>query len=96
MQACVEQSITPKKQYQAVIDYMARVGVRKPVHIGETGWASDDESAYGANGSKAADEYKQKVFHDLLREWTDREGISLFYFEAFDEQWKKADSPGGL
>lgn len=83
-----------KKQYQAVIDYMALVGVRKPVHIGETGWASYDESAYGANGSKAADEYKQKVFHDLLREWTDAAGISLFYFEAFDEQWKKADSPG--
>ena len=83
-----------QKQYQAVIDYMARVGVRKPVHIGETGWASYDESAYGANGSKAADEYKQKVFYDLLREWTDRDGISLFYFEAFDEQWKKADSPG--
>jgi hypothetical protein len=83
-----------KKQYQAVIAYMALVGVRKPVHIGETGWASYDESAYGANGSKAADEYKQKVFHDLLREWTDAAGISLFYFEAFDEQWKKADSPG--
>ena len=73
---------------------MASVGVSKPMHIGETGWASIDETAYGAAGSKAADEFKQKIFHDLLREWTDAEGISLFYFEAFDEQWKKADSPG--
>ena len=83
-----------KKQYYAVSEYMASVGVSKPMHIGETGWASIDETAYGASGSKAADEFKQKVFHDLLREWTDAEGISLFYFEAFDEQWKKADSPG--
>jgi hypothetical protein len=83
-----------KKQYSAVAEYMASVGVSKPMHIGETGWASIDETAYGAAGSKAADEFKQKVFYDLLRDWTDSEGISLFYFEAFDEQWKKADSPG--
>ncbi len=83
-----------KSQYQAVADYMASVGISKPMHIGETGWASIDETAYGAGGSKAADEYKQKVFHDLLREWTDEAGISLFFFEAFDEQWKKATSPG--
>lgn len=83
-----------KSQYQAVVDYMAHVGVKKPIHIGETGWASLDETAYGASGSKAADEYKQKVFHDLLRQWTDEAGITLFYFEAFDERWKKADAPG--
>ena len=47
---------------------MASVGVSKPMHIGETGWASIDETAYGAAGSKAADEFKQKVFHDLLRD----------------------------
>jgi hypothetical protein len=23
-----------------------------------------------------------------MREWTNQNGISLFYFEAFDEQWK--------
>jgi exo-beta-1,3-glucanase (GH17 family) len=83
-----------KSQYQAVVDYMAHVGVKKPIHIGETGWASLDATAYGASGSKAADEYKQKVFHDLLRQWTDEAGITLFYFEAFDERWKKADAPG--
>ncbi|MEE3096901.1 MAG: exo-beta-1,3-glucanase, partial [Pseudomonadota bacterium] len=60
-----------KKQYFAVAEYMASVGVSKPMHIGETGWASIDETAYGAAGSKAADEFKQKIFHDLLREWTD-------------------------
>ena len=78
-------------QYQSVLDYMAELNIEKPVHIGETGWASIDGTAYGINGSKAADEYKQAF--DRLRAWTDAEGISLFFFEAFDEQWKNADSP---
>jgi exo-beta-1,3-glucanase (GH17 family) len=82
-----------KGQYQSVLDYMTQLGIDKPVHIGETGWASIDGTAYGVKGSKAADEYKQKAFHDRLRAWTDEEGISLFFFEAFDEQWKNADSP---
>ena len=68
-----------KNQDAAVADYMASVGVSKPMHIGETGWASIDETAYGAEGSKAADEFKQKIFHDLLREWTDVEGLSLIH-----------------
>ena len=25
-----------------------------------------------------------------MRDWTNKEGISCFYFEAFDEQWKDA------
>jgi len=83
-----------KAQYQAVVDYAGTQGINKPIHIGETGWASYDETAYGDAGSKAADEYKQQLFHKLLREWTDEAGISLFFFEAFDEQWKKATSPG--
>ena len=30
-----------------------------------------------------------------MREWTDAEGISCFYFEAFDEQWKDSNHPDG-
>ncbi len=82
-----------RNQFESVVDYMAQLGINKPVHIGETGWASVDGSAYGVSGSKAADEYKQKLFHDQLRDWTDEAGISLFFFEAFDEQWKNAHSP---
>lgn len=84
--------IYAKKQYQSVLDYMTQLNIKKPAHIGETGWASIDGTAYGTNGSKAADEYKQKAFYDRLRAWTDEAGISLFFFEAFDEQWKNAES----
>jgi hypothetical protein len=30
-----------------------------------------------------------------MREWTNKEKISLFYFEAFDEQWKDSANPLG-
>jgi hypothetical protein len=31
----------------------------------------------------------------MMREWTNKEKISLFYFEAFDEKWKDARNPVG-
>ncbi|MCZ8355417.1 MAG: glycosyl hydrolase family 17 [Cyclobacteriaceae bacterium] len=84
-----------KTQYENVKKYMASVGVNKPIHIGETGWASTSDGFYGAEGSRATDEYKQGKYYQLMREWTNAAGISCFYFEAFDEQWKDAANPMG-
>jgi hypothetical protein len=69
--------------------------VDKPIHIGETGWASYASDLYGDDGSKAADQYKAGLFYKLMREWTGKNKISCFYFEAFDEQWKDAANPLG-
>ena len=82
-------------QYQNVAQYMKALGIKKPIHIGETGWASASNEHYGANGSKATDEYKEGLYYNMMREWTNREGIACFYFEAFDEIWKDAANPGG-
>ncbi|RME92445.1 MAG: glycosyl hydrolase family 17 [Bacteroidetes bacterium] len=82
-------------QYDSVVAYMKGLGVDKPVHIGETGWASASNGFYGPTGSFACDEFKQGLYHQYLREWTDSAGISCFYFEAFDEPWKDAANPGG-
>ena len=84
-----------QNQYQSVVNYMRGLGVEKPVHIGETGWASASNGFYGPDGSKACDEYKQALYHDLMRTWTDRERITCFYFEGFDEPWKDQANPGG-
>lgn len=84
-----------QKQYQSVVDYMHRVGANKPVHIGETGWASISDGHYGPEGSRAVDEYKAGIYYQKIRSWTDEAGISCFYFEAFDEQWKDAANPMG-
>lgn len=80
-------------QYQAVVTYMKSLGVNKPVHIGETGWASICNELYGKNGSKAVDEYKSAQYYQLMRAWTNKEKITCFYFEAFDENWKNAANP---
>jgi hypothetical protein len=82
-------------QYNDVKNYMTSIGVDKPIHIGETGWATNSNGLYGAEGSQAADEYKAKKYHDYLRQWSNDNGVSCFYFEAFDEQWKDAKNPLG-
>ncbi|WP_298225201.1 glycosyl hydrolase family 17 [Flavobacterium sp.] len=82
-------------QYKNVVNYMKSVGVDKPVHIGETGWATLSNELYGNEGSKATDEYKSAKFYHLMRDWTNNSGISCFYFEAFDENWKDSANPSG-
>jgi exo-beta-1,3-glucanase (GH17 family) len=82
-------------QYQGAVDYMKSLGINKPIHIGETGWATIASSSYGATGSRAADEYKQKLYYKHMRDWTNSAGMSCFYFEAFDEQWKDQGNPLG-
>ena len=84
-----------KNQYKGVSNYMKSLGIQKPIHIGETGWATISNGHYGVNGSRATDEYKQGLYYKSLIEWTQKEGISCFYFEAFDEQWKDANNSTG-
>lgn len=84
-----------KMQYNTVKNYIKSVNPSKPVHIGETGWASSSDGFYGSEGSKASDEYKQALYYNSLREWTNKEGISCFFFEAFDEPWKDSGNPLG-
>ncbi len=82
-------------QYKAVEAYMKSKGVDKPIHIGETGWASSSNGFYGPGGSKACDEVKQKIFYDHILEWSQSNDVSCFFFEAFDEIWKDSENPGG-
>ncbi len=82
-------------QYESVVSYMRSLGVEKPVHIGETGWATQSNEHYGPDGAKATDEYKSALYHDLTREWTDAAGITCFYFIIFDEKWKDAENQLG-
>ena len=84
-----------RAQYDSVASYMRGLGVEKPIHITETGWASTDNRLYGAKGSHACDEYKMALYYQHMREWTNEAGLSCFYFEAFDEPWKDAAHPGG-
>ncbi len=82
-------------QYEKVKSYMTSLGVEKPIHIGETGWASVSNGHYGPTGSNATDEFKEGLYYQLMREWTNSEKISCFYFEAFNEPWKDASNANG-
>ena len=82
-------------QYNGVKAYMQGLGINKPIHIGETGWASNSNKLYGPHGSRATDEYKEGSYYKHMRDWTSSEGISCFYFEGFDEQWKDSENPQG-
>lgn len=82
-------------QKDSVARYMKSLGISKPIHIGETGWASASNGLYGPNGSKATDEYKEALYYEHMRNWTNENRMSCFYFEAFDEPWKDAHNRGG-
>lgn len=82
-------------QYQSVVDYMKSQGVDKQVHIGETGWATVSNEFYGDEGARATDEFKSARYHELIRNWSEENDVSVFYFEAFDEKWKDAQNQLG-
>ena len=82
-------------QLDSVARYIKSLGINKPIHIGETGWASASNGFYGAKGSKATDEYKESIYYNNIRQWTNENNMSCFYFEAFDEPWKDAHNKGG-
>lgn len=88
-----------RQQYAAVRAHINSVGFpNMPIVIGETGW-----KATASNGeSNRAHPVNQKMYFDRLQTWTDemRAGKggpkSIFYFAAFDEQWKGSDDKWGL
>lgn len=82
-------------QYRATVKYMKSLGINKPIHIGETGWATVSNGFCGPTDSKASDEFKQKLYYNYMREWTYKNNMACFYFEAFDEQWKDSNNPEG-
>ena len=96
VELAMQRSVTyAKGQYDSSAKYIHSIDSTKEIHIGESGWASASAGFYGTNGSKACDEYKEGLYYKLMREWTNAEGISCFYFQAFNEKWKDALHPGG-
>jgi len=92
MERALDYSIS---QFNSVKEYMTSLGIEKPIHIGETGWATISNEFYGADGAKAIDEYKSAAYYNSIREWSNENNISVFYFEAFDEKWKDAQNQLG-
>ena len=80
-------------QFEAVKAYMQSLGIDKPIHIGETGWASMSSGLYGPKGSHAADEVKQALYYNKINRWSKENKVTTVYFSAFDEPWKDPNGP---
>lgn len=93
--AMVRALVLAQEQYRSTQNYVKSLGIERQLHIGETGWASQDHRTFGAEGSQAADEVKAAMFYDAMRAWTRKENIGCFYFEAFDERWKDTSDARG-
>lgn len=84
----IEQALDySKENYYAVAEHFPD----KPVVITEAGWAtaSNGRGIEPWNASEAL----QQIYYQQLMEWTKREGILTFVFEAFDEPWKGSADP---
>ena len=71
-----------KQNFQGIADRYPD----KPVIITEAGWATNS-SGRGINPENASEEYQAIYYNDLV-DWSEKEGIMTFVFEAFDEPWK--------
>jgi exo-beta-1,3-glucanase (GH17 family) len=62
-----------------------------PVVITEAGW-STNSNGRGIN-PEVVNEMNQKTYYEDLMDWTTKEKILTFVFEAFDEEWKGSYHP---
>ena len=61
----------------------------KPVVITEAGWATNSNGR-GINPESVSEEFQETYVNDLIN-WTNKEGVMCFVFEAFDEPWKGSE-----
>lgn len=62
-----------------------------PVVITEAGWATNSHGK-GIN-TEHVNEENQKTYYEDLMEWSSKNKVLVFFFEAFDEQWKGSSDP---
>ncbi len=74
---------------------VATLHADRKVIIGETGWATQriDEGDQGRLMKGVLGEAEQKAFHEKVRRWADDAKVTVFFFEAFDENWKGGAHP---
>ena len=77
------------------VDAVRAMHPGRPLILGETGWATsvhtEGEQARLIKGVPGENE--QKRFYDAVRRWARDEKFPVFFFEAFDENWKGGSHP---
>lgn len=86
------------KHIHEAIDYtsenyyaVANLYPGKPVVITEAGWATNSNGR-GIHPEHVNEENQKNYYEDLMQ-WSDKNKILTFFFEAFDESWKGSAQP---
>jgi exo-beta-1,3-glucanase (GH17 family) len=61
----------------------------KQIIITETGWPTASNHYQIPN--YLANEHNQKVYNSVIDSWAEKQKITCFFFEAFDETWKGSE-----
>ncbi len=73
--------------YQAVVD----AHPDKQIIITEAGWATKSNGR-GIESHNVNEQFQQQYFHELM-EWARQNSVLVYFFEAFDENWKGSNDP---
>jgi exo-beta-1,3-glucanase (GH17 family) len=76
-----------RQNYESVLELFPG----KPIVITEAGWATNS-NGIGIDPEKVNQEAQKLYFEDLM-EWAEGNKIMVYFFEAFDENWKGSDHP---
>jgi len=63
----------------------------KQVIITEAGWATK-ANGFGIDPHNVNEQFQEQYYQELM-EWAEREQVLVYFFEAFDENWKGSDDP---
>jgi len=73
--------------YQAVTE----AHPNKQVIITEAGWATNSNGR-GIERHNVNEEFQRQYFHELI-DWAQQHQVLVYFFEAFDENWKGSNDP---
>lgn len=76
-----------KQNYNSV----AKMYPNKQVLIAEAGWATNSNGR-GIKPENVSQEYQDIYYNDIVN-WSKKDNILIFVFEAFDEPWKGSNEP---
>lgn len=86
------------KHLHEAIDYtrenyesVAELYPHTPIVITEAGWATNSNGR-GIHEEHVSEE-NQKIYFTDLMEWSKKARVLVYFFEAFDENWKGSDHP---
>lgn len=77
--ATIEDYFATKKKYPT-----------KPIIFTEFGWPT---SANKSMNAEETNEQNQLIYLDEMQRWSEKEKVTMFIFEAFDEPWKGGQDP---